>query len=752
MGPKTDYTVLPNKYQAALELSRMGFWVFPLLENKKTPAITDFANQCTRDPEAIKRFWVDEATGTPLQYNIGIYTGKFGDEGLALVAVDVDVKKGKTGDTTLLSLELAGKLLPETFTQATPSGGKHFIYWNEHPVKQGVEVLGPGIDIRSRGGYLVGYGSVLDGVQYYMKPIKVHKVPDWILEYTGRSNQPVEKSTRPIVHLDQARASVTATRFLQDRAELSIEGHNGDATAYLVACQVKDLGCEKDTCFSLMMAHWNHRCSPPWSPEELKEKVNNAYKYGERVIGADTPEVQFALPAPEESEIIIREPRSLVDLPAGEGDVIDRINSRYAFIILGGKQAVIHERKDKDGFVHTEFLEMSSFHSLLSSQSTIIGDKPRRVTEMWVTHPKRRTYLGLTFTPSTDYDPSLYNTWKGFRVRKFPEDHVPTTEAEEGFAAYLSHVKENICANDQIHYDWVMDWLASIIQNPASKSRVALVLQGKKGVGKNVFSEVFGHLLGPHFHIANDRRQILGNFNAHLESILFLVLDEAFWSGDKQGESKLKSLITGNSHMVERKGRDVYAVPNFMRLCIMGNDEWLAPATVDERRFAVFAVGEGRRNDKKYFGKILDGMKDGGYELLYDHLLNRRIVSDINTAPETEALARQKLLSLDSVEAWWHDCLYEGRIFYGDGAKPDDYVWPEMLDKDEAFVSYLNFTKRNRIGAWIHTKVAFGMKFSKVCPSVKSAKVWQKGWHYKLPSLGDCRALWEVQYKSGFEH
>jgi hypothetical protein len=39
------------------------------------------------------------------------------------------------------------------------------------------------------------------------------------------------------------------------------------------------------TALNLMLQHWNDRCSPPWSPDELQVKVDNAYRYAENEPG-----------------------------------------------------------------------------------------------------------------------------------------------------------------------------------------------------------------------------------------------------------------------------------------------------------------------------------------------------------------------------------------------------------------------------------------------------------------------------------
>ncbi len=145
----------------ALELAGLGFHIFPLRpRSKHPPAIKAFPNRASRDPEQIRKWWTENPN-----YNIGISTSRFGDNE-ALLVVDVDVKNEKNGNDTIRKLKSEGYDFPPTFEQRTPTGGRHLIYKVPSAVKQGVNVLGPGLDIRSSGGYVVGAGSSINGKEY----------------------------------------------------------------------------------------------------------------------------------------------------------------------------------------------------------------------------------------------------------------------------------------------------------------------------------------------------------------------------------------------------------------------------------------------------------------------------------------------------------------------------------------------------------------------------------------------------------
>lgn len=65
----------------------------------------------------------------------------------------------------------------------------------------------------------------------------------------------------------------------------AVEGAHGDDTTYRAACAlVRDFGLSDAQALSLF-SEWNAGCSPPWSEEELLQKLAHARKYGKNEIG-----------------------------------------------------------------------------------------------------------------------------------------------------------------------------------------------------------------------------------------------------------------------------------------------------------------------------------------------------------------------------------------------------------------------------------------------------------------------------------
>ena len=118
-------------------------------------------------------------------------------------------------------------------------------------------------------------------------------------------------------------------------------------------------------------------------------------------------------------------------------------------------------------------------------------------------------------------------------------------DAKDGCDKYLKHIRDVVCGGDIKSYKWVINHFAHLIQYPWKKPETAIVVTGKKGVGKSLIFDVIGALMRDNYIVTAEKRMLLGQFNSHMESALAFQFEEAFWAGDKAAEGKLKHVITG---------------------------------------------------------------------------------------------------------------------------------------------------------------------------------------------------------------
>lgn len=230
-----------------------------------------------------------------------------GNYGVALhpgdLVVDVDPRNFAAGDRPLQRLAaLVGGL--NSFTVRTGGGGLH-IYFRKPAdliITQGLREY-PGLEFKTAGRQVVGPGSLHSGSGKFYEivkgtPAEVADAPAQLLGILKRTAVPFGDLGGTGAYTNDANTQGRFLAYLQDVAEISVEGKSGDLNAFRVACHGRDLGLPPALTFELMLSDWNERCLPPWDAEELKAKVINAYKFAKGAVGAQHPSTRFEAVAP----------------------------------------------------------------------------------------------------------------------------------------------------------------------------------------------------------------------------------------------------------------------------------------------------------------------------------------------------------------------------------------------------------------------------------------------------------------------
>jgi hypothetical protein len=157
-------------------------------------------------------------------------------------------------------------------------------------------------------------------------------------------------------------------------------------------------------------------------------------------------------------------------------------------------------------------------HRLIQIDVKTVGGVPVPVkkdhADVWLNHAERRQYLKVVFKPGETTQAEIYNLWQGFAY-----------EPKQGDCSlYLNHVRDNVCRGNEEHFKWLINWKAYGVQHPNEQGHSAIVVFGKKGVGKNIMAETFSKLWGAHGMTVNDQKRVTGNFNNHLRDKCVLVL------------------------------------------------------------------------------------------------------------------------------------------------------------------------------------------------------------------------------------
>lgn len=343
-------------------------------------------------------------------------------------------------------------------------------------------------------------------------------------------------------------------------------------------------------------------------------------------------------------------------------DLMEEMDREYAVILVSGKAKVLNWQMSE---IYPEleepiFSTPSDIRTYMSnrmiSRKSEEGETKTPVFDYWMKRADRPSAKGLCL----EYSDRLivrgaYNLWRGFGV----------TPQEGDCDLIVNHIYEVMCRGVEEHGDYVMNWMAWKVQNPTEVPMVALVFRGLKGSGKGTLgARVFGRIFGIHGLHITSRKSLTGAFNAHLTRCCFLLADEAFWPGDKQGEGILKGMITEPTLTIEPKGVDAHQVRNHLGIMFLSNERWVVPATTDERRFAVFDVSDKYVQNEEYFQPLLAQIENGGTEAFLD-LLQKRELGDWHPRmdiPVTEGLQDQQQDSAGPLDNWMGELLDEGML------------------------------------------------------------------------------------------
>lgn len=172
--------------------SHIRKFTFPLRPLKKTPAQGVFWKNWEISN------WQESDYSSSTGY--GILTEK-----ADLIVIDCDVKGDVDGLDSFLDLCYRNNYNPDKHTLSvdTPSGGRHY-YFLAHQryesgasrIRSSVSKILPGVDVRADGGYIVGFGSVIDNGSYILASSvrAVNQVPDWLYESLLSLQEPQQNS------------------------------------------------------------------------------------------------------------------------------------------------------------------------------------------------------------------------------------------------------------------------------------------------------------------------------------------------------------------------------------------------------------------------------------------------------------------------------------------------------------------------------------------------------------------------------
>lgn len=372
------------------------------------------------------------------------------------------------------------------------------------------------------------------------------------------------------------------------------------------------------------------------------------------------------------------------------------------------------------------------------------------INDFWIS-PATRVYRGTAFTPSPTV-PDLLNYWV--------EPHPPDSAGDA--SVILRHLFEVLCNSDQACYDYLVAYLAHMIQKPTEKPGVMIVLLGGQGTGKGMFFQLLRAIWPRTTLQVTDIDQVIGRFNACLERNYVVCMDEALFAGDRKATDRLKSLVTEPHINIEQKYQPARCIDSIHRFFAASNHSHFSQVDSDDRRFIFLKVSNAHQQDSTYFGRLATAIDDPtAIGAFVNHLENIDLTSfDVRKKPQTKEHQEQKLKSLQGFDRYWFEVLVAGDFAAGQDLYYCNSSWSEatFIPTESLIKHYTMFNKNaQRYQTVQSTDIISAVK--KLCPCVTvRRKVWEQSVATKaqkrglqLPDLATARSEFEAAIGGSIE-
>ena len=436
-----------------------------------------------------------------------------------------------------------------------------------------------------------------------------------------------------------------------------------------------------------------------YEPKEAKEKKKSKLKQDENEVETlKCPKFSIQY---EEGELPplfdCKNTGSYFDILALKKDVIT-IEEAYAFvknniayILNGGNGYYLTKNRDQEGTIEYKIVEnLKQFGMILPINNAIeldeyaaikVDTREDEVALMNVPlfqiighYRDDITYGSIDFIPynektgacdtmSNTFDwnsHEIFNKFNGF-VHKYDPDFVVDQSKFQNFSA---HIKNIWCNSREDLNNYTMKMLAWYVQRPYQKSGVCLVLESSEGAGKNIVSGIItNHIIGKQYCLETPKmKNLTGRFNSARENKVMTVLNEAasVKKSSCEDQEELKDVITEDSCVIERKGKEPYRIKDCNNIWIFSNNSFSVKASTQLRRFVFYNLSDDRLGDKAYFEAIGNEFSkgDGGIHL-YHYLMNIDLTGfhPQNDAPMTATKTELQKMAIDKPIKWLIDCI-----------------------------------------------------------------------------------------------
>lgn len=424
---------------------------------------------------------------------------------------------------------------------------------------------------------------------------------------------------------------------------------------------------------------------------------------------------------------------------------LQHLQERFAIIDLSGAIRVVdhHQvQRIRNGSLKSDVAYYQKpdanlvMHRYLESLS--LPSTPKRVIEDFWHTTTTHQYDSTAFDPRPTPKNTL-NFWASHLPDPKPGNWVCIRD-------FLLHV---ICNNDQSLFEYLIGYLAHMVQVPEEKPGVMIVLLGGQGTGKGVFFSLLRAIWPITTLQVAKIDQVVGKFTSALERNYIICMDEALFAGDRAAIDNLKSIVTEQYLHIEQKFQPSRTIESVHRLFAASNHDHFAHVESDDRRFVFVRVSDTRQQDTLYFRGVATAISKPDTIKALVYYLKRRDISkfEVRVKPKTTEQLTQKIKSLQGFERFWYEVLCSGDL-KGSDSQNDPWATGKFISTNNLLDNYRDFNKSaEKYHALQVSQIHETLK--RISPKVQTGiresftdwreKVYQRR-GIRLPNLNDARS------------
>lgn len=499
------------------------------------------------------------------------------------------------------------------------------------------------------------------------KKVYNKKVVETVLSENGLDPTSINTWTGNFVNLKNKRNS---------KCPISGEVHKGDPQYLILKRDCVEFQCRSDRCRDINGSR-GRKILHTW--DKQGETLADEVPYKQLIYKF------IGIKAVDQEELLKK-------IKVWQNEMLNTLN-KYIHLIVGGSEPYIIYRRtlyDRKGRKSIGWgVQKVAAYAKSTSMFSVnipVGSSTRKHTlfSLWYDWMHCSRYSRddcIPLAPNHVPDPTVFNRYNGLSITK----ERAIREGNNDVKPLLDFIKTAWCQEDERSYNYVISWMAHLIQKPWKKMMSAIVLKGQEGSGKGFIVSLLGEIVGKnHYYHATSQKDLFGDFNFLLDDKLLCFGDEITWGGNKVEAGTLKTLLTEKTRTSNCKNIPQRVVSNMINWIFASNNDWVIPAGSRARRYCVLETNNHMYTLKgKKRVELFEITPESFARYLYSVDISNFDPTDV---PKTSGLQGQKELTMCGTHVWLRERLEE-----------DDMTWDMVYSNKDLYERFERELKTQRL-------------------------------------------------------